>query len=185
LMTVLRGVERGAFSQERIAEVLQESLDDLRLIIDASSAHSELVPALAAWRHRWDPRLEALGIELVWALDESISELRVSPEMVLQTLRLMQEAVINAVKHAKTPRVTVKAWREGEVLALEICDEGQGFDPTRLGETERQGRHGLRSMKARAQAIGATLEIQSTPGQGSSVNLRWSAIPGQDGTASP
>jgi signal transduction histidine kinase len=177
LMTVLRGVERGAFSQDRIAEVLQESLDDLRLIIDASSAHSELVPALAAWRHRWDPRLEALGIELVWVLDDAISELRASPEQVLQTLRLMQEAVINAVKHAQTPRVTVKAWREGQVLALEISDEGQGFDPARWGETERQGRHGLRSMTARAQAIGATLDIRSAPGQGSCVTLRWAALP--------
>jgi signal transduction histidine kinase len=175
LMTVLRGVERGAFSQERIAEVLQESLDDLRLIIDASSAHSELVPALAAWRHRWDPRLEALGIELVWRLDEQLSTLQVSPELVLQTMRLLQEAVINAVKHAQTPRIEVKAWRGHSGLVLEIKDEGQGFDLLGLDGTELHGRHGLRSMRARAEGIGARLDIVSAVGRGTCVRLCWSA----------
>jgi signal transduction histidine kinase len=177
LMTVLRGVERGAFSQERIAEVLQESLDDLRLIIDASSAHSELVPALAAWRHRWDPRLEALGIELVWQLDEQLGALQVSPELVLQTMRLLQEAVINAVKHAQTPRIEVKAWRpqSGSGLVLEIKDDGVGFDPLALAGSELHGRHGLRSMRARAEAIHARLDIVSTPGRGTCVRLCWAA----------
>ncbi len=175
LMTVLRGVERGVFSQDRIAEVLQESLDDLRLIIDASSAHAELVPALAAWRHRWDPRLEALGIELVWTLDESLAQLVVSPELVLQTMRVLQEAVINAIKHAQAPRISVKTWREGQGLRLEVRDEGQGFDTRQLVAQTTPGRHGLQSMLARAQGIGARLDISSSPGQGTCVSVQWPA----------
>lgn len=183
LMTVLRGVERGAFSQARIAEVLQESLDDLRLIIDASSAHSELLPALAAWRHRWDVRLEALGIELVWVIDESLGRLQVPPELVLQTMRLLQEAVINAVKHAQGKRITVKAWREGPGLVLEVRDEGVGFDPAQLDASVQHGRHGLRSMQARAQAMGAVLEICAQPGQGACVRVRWAGDPALAGSA--
>ncbi|HEX5371522.1 MAG TPA: ATP-binding protein [Aquabacterium sp.] len=181
LMTVLRGVERGAFSQERVAEVLQESLDDLRLIIDASSAHRELVPALAAWRHRWDARLEALGIDLDWSLDDALMGLVLPPDTVLQIMRILQEAVINAVKHARTSRIQVEARALPKGLQLRVGDFGAGFDVTALDDPSRSaGRHGLKSMRARAQAIGATLSMLSAPGQGTTVLLVWPAMTGSD-----
>ena len=167
LMTVLRGVERGAFSQERIAEVLQDSLDDLRLIIDASSAHSELVPALAAWRHRWDPRLEALGIDLGWHLDDDLSRLNLSPETVLQIMRIIQEAVINALKHAQASAIAIEARARSGNWSIRVADNGVGLDPEAARVAGAQpGRHGLRSMRARAEAIGARLELVAAPGGG-------------------
>lgn len=157
LMTALRGVERGAFSADKVAELLQESLDDLRLIIDASAATSQLLPALAGWRSRWDPRLEALGIELLWQVDDALGRLVITPTVVLQLMRILQEAVINAVKHAHASQVKVTAAVAGNELTLLVADDGCGLQPG-PGEPGA-GRHGLRSMQARAQAMGAQWRI--------------------------
>lgn len=170
LMTALRGVERGAFSPDKVAELLQESLDDLRLIIDASAATSQLLPALAGWRSRWDPRLEALGIELQWQVDEALGRQSLTPTVVLQLMRILQEAVINAVKHAQARTVQVTAALQDAQLQLSVVDDGVGLraDGVSAGGA---GRHGLRSMQARAQAIGAELSIGAAPGGGTAVGV--------------
>jgi signal transduction histidine kinase len=174
LMTVLRGVERGTFSPDRVTQIIQDSLDDLRLIIDASSAHSDLVRALAAWRNRWDPRLDALGIELRWSLDEALSEQNVPAQTVLQMLRLLQEAVINAIKHAQTNliEVTVRAVQP-QGLVLSVADHGQGFDVSQVHQDAAAGHYGLRSMQSRAKEIGGTLDIHAEVGVGTVVQLTW------------
>lgn len=179
LMTALRGVERGAFTPQRLAGLLQDSLDDLRLIIDATSADTRLLPALAAWRHRWDPRLEALGIHLAWQVDDAVAGLDLRPEVVLQLMRVLQEAVINAVKHAQATVVGVQVTLVDSELLLQVRDDGVGM-PGRLGDDETYyapGRQGLRSMRARAQAIGATIGWQALPSGGTCVVLRRSLEP--------
>jgi signal transduction histidine kinase len=170
LMTALRGVERGAFSQDKVAELLQESLDDLRLIIDASAATRQLLPALAGWRSRWDPRLEALGIELRWRVDESVGEQTLTPTVVLQLMRILQEAVINTVKHARADTVHVDARVQDGQLHLDVVDNGCGLPAG--GDLPGAGRHGLRSMQARAQAIGAMWSIGPAEGGGTAVRVR-------------
>lgn len=168
LMTALRGVERGAFSQDRVAELLQESLDDLRLIIDASAATSQLMPALAGWRSRWDPRLDALGTELQWRVDESLADQALPPTVVLQLMRILQEAVINAIKHAQASTVRVQATVQDGVLRLCVADNGRGFAPDQQSPAQA-GRHGLQSMRTRAQAIGATWRLDAVPQGGTAV----------------
>lgn len=173
LMTALRGVERGAFSQERLAELLQESLDDLRLIIDATAADTRLLPALAAWRHRWDPRLEALGIDLEWLVDDSIAGLDLPADLVLQLMRILQEAVTNTVKHAQASRLEVKVEMHASRLQLGVTDNGQGWPPgVRAGECDaEQSRLGLRSMRSRAAAIGASIGWRELDSGGIRVDL--------------
>lgn len=179
LMTALRGVERGAFSQDRLTELLQDSLDDLRLIIDASSASTALQPALAAWRSRWDPRLEALGVALSWHVDEAIAQVELAPDVVLQLMRILQEAVINTVKHAQASEVDIDTRLLGAELQLVIRDNGRGALgpglPTFAPASAGAGQHGLRSMHSRAAAIGARLEWCAAVGGGTQVLLRLGA----------
>ena len=172
LMTALRGVERGAFSPDKVAELLQESLDDLRLIIDASAATSQLLPALAGWRSRWDPRLEALGMELQWQVDDQLGQPSLTPTVVLQLMRILQEAVINAVKHAQASVVRVEAAVQHGQLLLTVADNGVGMPAA--AAPSAAGRHGLRSMQARAQAIGAEWSIGAAHGGGTQVQVRLS-----------
>lgn len=84
--------------------------------------------------------------------------------------RVAQEALHNAVRHAKATevRVTLQATTTSSVR-LEVADDGRGFD---VEPTLRAGRSlGLRSMRERACAVRATLKVTSTPGQGTTVTL--------------
>ena len=85
-------------------------------------------------------------------------------------LRIAQEAIQNALKHANAGRVAVSlaGGDDGRLLLL-VEDDGLGFDP-RAPEV-RSRRLGLTSMEERARRIGAKLEIASSPGAGTTVRL--------------
>lgn len=174
LITALRGVERGALSKEQVAQTLQEGLDELRLLMDSSDLGRSLHDALAAWRNRWDARLQALGMQLRWSVDDGLESLELGSDATLQVMRVLQEAVANAVKHSGAQHVTVQAWRETgadpqtpDALVLEILDDGCGLAPA---PAEGSGR-GLRHMSQRAEKLGAQLTLAPAPGSGLRVRL--------------
>ncbi|HEX7247722.1 MAG TPA: sensor histidine kinase, partial [Actinomycetota bacterium] len=77
------------------------------------------------------------------------------------------EAMQNAGKYASAERVVVSVRRRPDELALSVTDDGVGFDPS----TARRG-VGLRSMAERAESLGGSLELRSTPGRGTVVTAR-------------
>jgi signal transduction histidine kinase len=84
-------------------------------------------------------------------------------------LRVAQEALNNAYKHAQAGHVEVTMVIEPDQVKLRICDDGVG-----LGELARPsdgGGFGLVSMRERAGRLGGTLEIESAPGQGTCVQV--------------
>jgi signal transduction histidine kinase len=86
-----------------------------------------------------------------------------------ELLRVAQEALQNAVRHARARHVAVRLRSEDGRLLLEVEDDGVGFDP---GAPDlRSTRLGLTSMEERAQRLGGRLEIQSAPGAGTRVRL--------------
>jgi len=78
--------------------------------------------------------------------------------------RIAAEALANVVRHAQARSVTVKL-EQGRLL---VADDGRGFDPAAPLD---DGRFGLYGMRERARMIGATLEIESAAGKGSTVRL--------------
>jgi signal transduction histidine kinase len=83
-------------------------------------------------------------------------------------LRIVHEALQNALRHAEATHVRV---RLGE-REVEVSDDGVGFQP---GAAELRSRHlGLTSMEERARELGGQLEIDSSPGRGTTVRLRLS-----------
>ncbi|MEN9539149.1 MAG: hypothetical protein RLZZ126_1384 [Pseudomonadota bacterium] len=177
LMTALRGVERGAMPREQVIAALQDSLDDLRLLMDTTDIGRELQGALAAWRNRWDPRLAALGITLDWSVAEDIDGLPLHTDAVLQIMRILQEATANAVKHAACDRIALRVSLDTTAdqghLQLRISDNGRGMPPQAGGGMPRPAGRGLRNMLNRAQLLGGSLDIRSlpAPGQGTQVSL--------------
>ncbi len=114
-------------------------------------------------------------VELLRRLGQHEIELVVDDESPVDTvrdrdvLRIAQEALQNALKHAHASRVLVSL-RVGEGgLLLQIEDDGDGFDPNATGIRSR--RLGLTSMEERAQRLGGTLELRSVPGVGTTVRL--------------
>jgi len=173
LMTALRGVERGALAPPQVAQSLQDSLDELRLLMDSADMGQYLPGALAAWRNRWDSRLAAAGVALDWAIDESVDQVQLPSGTALQVMRILQEAATNVVKHAQAQRMQLAARvRDVEgrpTLSIEIADDGVGPGQ----DAARAGARGLKNMHYRAGQIGARLAItaREAPQRGCKVVL--------------
>jgi signal transduction histidine kinase len=94
------------------------------------------------------------------------------PEQILPTkvqhelLRIAQEAISNAVRHAKPTVVTVTLCWDLPNLILQVTDNGSGISRARLENSDGVG---LDSMRERAARIDAKLEIETAAGQGTSV----------------
>ncbi|MBI3014597.1 MAG: ATP-binding protein, partial [Candidatus Tectomicrobia bacterium] len=82
-----------------------------------------------------------------------------SQEEVIQLTHIVQEALINIMKHARASKAVVRLSSHGDRLVLSIKDNGAGFDP-KAGEAT--GGQGLQNMARRAKALGGTLSIVST-----------------------
>ena len=165
LVTTLRGVERGALNQQAVAGSLQDSLDELRLLMDSGEIGDYLPGALAAWRNRWERRLEAAGIALEWHIDDSVDGVILPGDTTMHVMRILQEAATNVVKHSRATRVRMSARvdsNEGrESLRLDVVDDGAGM--AAQSSSDHRGR-GVRNMAHRAKQIGA--ELQMGPGEG-------------------
>lgn len=84
-----------------------------------------------------------------------------------QLLRIGQEALVNAVRHAQATAVRIELHYNESSVVLRISDDGRGFDLDLVHEEE--GHFGLLSMKERAEAVGGTLKIASALGRGAEV----------------
>ena len=109
--------------------------------------------------------------EVQWTLDIFLPpKSRFEEHVEVAIFRIAQELVNNILKHAKATQVGVQLSMAGEKLQLMVEDNGQGFDATAL---EKSG-IGLLNIRSRAEAIGANIEFESAPGQGTLVRVRVS-----------
>jgi PAS domain S-box-containing protein len=99
---------------------------------------------------------------------------RLTPEAETMMYRLAQEALNNVAKHARADHVDVVLERSADHVSLIIEDDGVGFDASNA-ETVGEGL-GLIGMHERAALAGADLQIESTPGRGTTVIVRTPAI---------
>ncbi len=83
-----------------------------------------------------------------------------------QLLRIAQEALSNARRHAQARRVTVRLIESDGRLELTVADDGDGFDPR-----EARSGFGLKTMTERVQALNGTFEVLSAPGSGTTVKV--------------
>jgi signal transduction histidine kinase len=97
-------------------------------------------------------------------------EPRLAPTVELALLRIAQEALHNALRHAPGARIQVALEQDAGEVRLTVADDGPGFDPTQLSRTTRT--MGLVTMRERAAAIRAALEIDAAPGRGCTVRVR-------------
>ena len=99
------------------------------------------------------------------------TKLDLEPNLPLATkeavYRIVQEALHNIARHARARTVEVVLEEHVSQLELRISDDGKGFDPS----ATFAGHLGLRSMRERAEALGGSLDIHSTPGHGTRVTL--------------
>lgn len=85
--------------------------------------------------------------------------------------RAARELLTNIGKHAEAQLVSVRLTRTGDRVVLTIADDGVGFDPNRVGDRVAAGHIGLGSLLARIDAMGGSMDIDSGPGQGTTVTV--------------
>jgi two-component system nitrate/nitrite sensor histidine kinase NarX len=98
-------------------------------------------------------------------------------EVQVAIYRVCQEALNNVAKHAAASLVQINLEHKDTSIELSIRDDGQGFDPERTAS----GHYGLSMMHERAEGVGAQLSIQSQPGHGTELTIRWSPTPSNHG----
>ena len=91
-------------------------------------------------------------------------------EMEQHLLRIAQEAVTNALKHAGASRIGVKLHLEARQIHLRISDNGCGFDRQDVFSSSA-GHFGVLGMRERAERLGGELRLTSNPGEGTEVEV--------------
>lgn len=103
------------------------------------------------------------------SLKERVGEqIHLNPAQSLNMMRIIQEALNNARKHAEATRFTITFTSEQQILNLTITDNGCGFSSS---PSDDNG-HGLVNMKNRARSIGAVYNLTSTPNEGTTVKVK-------------
>jgi signal transduction histidine kinase len=153
---------------ERLQELAREAIAELRSIIFELRPPELDREGLAPTLHK--------HVEVLRRLHEPEIELdadgapRLDPAAEAEVLRIAQEALQNALRHAAAGHIGVRLTAgDGGGLVLVVADDGAGFDPT--APDVRSRRLGLTSMEERARALGGTLEISSERGAGTTLRL--------------
>ena len=153
---------------ERVRELAREALDGLRaLILGLRPPELERDGLEGALRKE---------VEMLGAVHGANVDLQVDGDTNIETgdreaalLRIVHEALHNAVRHAHAEHVTVRVGGTSGGLVVEVADDGIGFDPDR---PELRSRHlGLTSMEERARELRGRLRIDSKPGTGTTVRI--------------
>jgi signal transduction histidine kinase len=169
----LAGRDPGAVGEQvaKLKALAQEALDELRaLIFELRPPDLERDGLCGALRKHVEVLRNRQPSRITLELED---ELAAQPEREAEILRIAQEALHNALRHAKADNVTVRLRSDDGELRLEVEDDGIGFDPS--APALRSRRLGLTSMEERAARLGGRLEIESTPGAGTRVRL---GVPG-------
>jgi signal transduction histidine kinase len=151
-----------------LEQVRRETHDFLWDLRDPTRTDGDLVDSLAA-QVAYLQTLTNVPI----CMHVEADTIRVSPAAQFHLLRLVREAVTNALKHGSPTRVDVRLRAIDSGHDVEVEDDGQGFDVATHSALE--GHFGLRGMAERALRMGATLSIDSAPGRGTRVRV---AMPG-------
>jgi signal transduction histidine kinase len=158
--------EVAAENLQELRHMAREAMLDMRMLIfelhPPTLKQKGLAGALQA-------RLEAVetrsGIQTEFQIE---GEKRLPLPIEEELYRIAQEALTNAVRHARAQRVTIRLYTDGGRLYMEVQDDGTGFD---LATAEQSGGMGLRSIKERVRRINGELTLESLPGEGTTLRV--------------
>lgn len=95
-------------------------------------------------------------------------EQRMEPSVEIVLYRIVQELLNNVVKHAGASRILAQVIRQHNEISITVEDNGKGFD---VGSLEQIRTAGLRNIRSRVNYLHGQLDIQSTPGKGTSIHI--------------
>lgn len=183
-------------SRPEDADLARSALSDLREVVSRTGSDAFGLDELVAdWRSECERRLREAGIAIEWTQRLPVQDLLLSQPQALGLGRILREAVSNAIRHAGASRVGVSIACDGELLSIEVRDDGKGCPHDSTHPTGR----GLRNMEARAARLGGNLSRRNGSAGGHAVKLTMPRpdaaadigaatsppTPGSPGTSSP
>jgi signal transduction histidine kinase len=172
LMVGLGLLERDANASESVIERvngLKKTTNDIlenlhRLAINLRPASLDHLGLKAALRQYLEMFGRQHNLKMQFELVD-LDDKRLPPAVETNIYRIVQEALTNVVRHAKATRVDVLLERRGDQMITIIEDNGVGFEPEAAGT----GRLGLLGMRERAEMMGGSLVVESTPGSNTTI----------------
>ncbi|MEL6301719.1 MAG: ATP-binding protein [Pseudomonadota bacterium] len=148
-----------------MTESLRSTLRDLRAAMDSldPELNTDVARALKQLEVVNRPLFAGAGVDLHWTVLTVLPDIQA--EQVLHIVRIVQEALTNALRHAEASRVEVVVSHDSSGLTINVSDDGKGF-----ASTEIEGR-GLGIQRRRARDAGIRFKIESTPNAGTRVQL--------------
>jgi signal transduction histidine kinase len=162
--------DRAAAELERLETAARGVYEEVREGILALRASPDEAGAIDTLRDYVRSYRELFGVEVELMVMPEAAAAQLAPSAEIQLIRIVQEALHNVRRHAGVARVQARFSCQGSDLAIEIVDDGCGFDPERL-PSGRRPRFGLQTMRERAEGVGGTFSVQSAVGSGTRVSV--------------
>jgi len=151
-----------------IRETVRDTYEDIRESIDQLSMEIRNLPITTALGNYTREFSDNNGIQVQFNYSGPFAKL--SPVAELQLLRIAQEALTNVRRHAMATEVQVTLASNDKTVEMTVKDNGRGFVLSDL-EKSPPGYHGLNIIKERAEGLGGTLTINTSPGQGTEIKV--------------
>lgn len=156
----------GTRAKGEITDAAVRALDEARVAVNALGSLDD--EPLGFVLHRAARELaERYDVDLEIDVDDSIVA---DPEQRHGLVRIMREAVVNAVRHGRARQIRVRLSQVGHHQQLTIVDDGAGFD---VEAGMASGGYGLVSMRERAKDLPGSIRIDSSPAEGTTVTVTW------------
>jgi signal transduction histidine kinase len=170
-----RDPAEGAHNLERLRRLVRAAMAEMRtLLFELRPAALESAPLAALLERLGD----ALGGQAQVAVDIAADEtVTLPPDVKIVFYRVAQEAFNNIAKHARASSVSARVTAVEGGASLTVTDDGRGFDPQAVA-----GGMGLNIMSERLQRVAGTLEVETSPGEGTTIHATWT-LPAYDRAA--
>jgi len=127
--------------------------------------------------------LAEMGRESTVRFRTDLDEIDLPPPIALLLYHNAREGVMNALKHARADNIWVSVHQDGDEVEMVLRDDGVGFD---VGAPGPEGHYGMTMMRERATVGGGSFQVASTPGEGTTITVRFPTSWLQpDGTPDP
>ena len=166
----------GEQPRRRLVEVadsargLVDALGDIVWSVDPR--RDDLVSVCRRIREYADDVFSDSGVRWAYAASGKLESVQLDPQTRRNLFLLLKEAVTNVARHARARSVSLKIELTNHKLRVELQDDGRGFDTTALEPGDLSDHHGIASMRARAEQLGATLTIESSPASGTMLRMQ-------------
>jgi signal transduction histidine kinase len=155
-----------------IAESARELIDALGDVVwSVDPRRDDLASVCRRIRGYADDVFLSDGVRVTFTAPSNLACVKLDPQARRHLFLLFKEGVTNVARHACARSVSLDFAATNRELRAELRDDGRGLDPILLASGNRSDRHGIGSMRERAERLGGKLTIESCPGTGTTLTL--------------